>query len=343
MVGWMKNQGPDNDIVLSTRVRLARNLKDAPFPQLASKERKESIINQVWGIIEKDGPNLVDNFSLIRLNTMPPLDRKIMVEQHLISPNFIDNVDNGAVVINKEQTISIMVNEEDHLRIQAILPGLDLEKGWELCDRVDDMIEEKLDYAFDYDLGYLTSCPTNVGTGLRASVMLHLPALVMTGEINRVLQTVTQIGFAVRGLYGEGTDIIGNVFQLSNQVTLGHGERDIINNLKTIIRQILLKEKMVREQIQKSDNLKLEDRVCRSYGILSNARIITSQEAMKLLSDVRLGVDLGIIEGVNLNQITTLMVEMQPAGLQKTNENAENPEIRDALRAELIRKYINNR
>src|SRR5690606_2870971 len=223
---------------------------------------------------------------------------QVLVEKHLISPALANESRCGALILDRTESVSIMVNEEDHLRIQCLYSGFQVKEAWDKASRIDDLFEEAVDYAFDETRGYLTSCPTNVGTGIRASVMMHLPALVMTKQINRILQAVTQVGLAVRGLYGEGSEALGNLFQISNQITLGQSEEEIIDNLHNVARQILEHEKAARQRLLAESRIRLEDRICRSYGTLRHAVVMDSKEAAQRLSDVRLGIDLGLIREV---------------------------------------------
>ncbi|NLM44410.1 MAG: protein arginine kinase, partial [Clostridiales bacterium] len=232
------------------------------------------------------------------------------------------------------------INEEDHIRIQSILPGFQMKNAWDIGNEVDDLLEETLDYTYDEKLGYLTCCPTNVGTGMRASSMVHLPALNMIGNISKILQTVTQIGLTIRGMYGEGTEFQGNLFQISNQITLGLSEDEIVENINAVTTQIVEKEREARNLLMNNNRIQLEDRVWRALGILRNARVITSQEAMKLLSDVRLGMDLNIIKNLTATQLNEIMIETQPANVQKYAGEELTPEARDIIRAEIIRKKL---
>ena len=238
--------------------------------------------------------NGLGEFDTIKLSDLSELERRVLVEKHLISPNLANESRCGAVILSDNESVSIMINEEDHLRIQCLYPGFQIQEAWELASRIDDIFEEMADYAFDERRGYLTSCPTNVGTGIRASVMMHLPALVLSQQINRILSAVTQVGLAVRGIYGEGSEALGNLFQMSNQITFGQSEEEIIENLHSVARQIIEHESAARKRSLQNRSVRLEDRVNRSYGILSYAAIMDSKEAAQRLSDVRLGVDLGI-------------------------------------------------
>ncbi|HHU68852.1 MAG TPA: protein arginine kinase [Thermoanaerobacterales bacterium] len=330
---WMDGDGPESDTVISSRVRLARNLSEIPFPYLMSKEDSEEITKKVNKVLQENSPN---EFELVTMRDLSFLARKALVEKHLISPSLADN-DNGAAIIRYDEVVSIMVNEEDHLRIQTLFSGQQLEKAWQLCNKIDDILEARLNYAFSEQMGYLTSCPTNVGTGIRVSVMVHLPALIMTGQLNRIFSTISQVGLTVRGLYGEGTQAIGNIYQISNQITLGQTESEIIENLNGVTKQIIEQERAVREVLLKERKAKLCDKIGRSYGIISNAYIISSEEAIQLLSDVRLGVELGLLENINLKMLNELMILIRSAYLQELAGKELSPYERDVRRAEIIR------
>lgn len=335
---WMKGSGPDNDIVIGSRIRLARNLNKIPFPAVASDEQLAHVVDLVRSVVKRER-SLADMDYLI-LSEVPRLERELLVEKHVVSPQHIKNVRHRAVVLRRDESVSVMVNEEDHLRIQTIYPGFQLEKAWEECTRVDDAFESQLDFAFSPEYGYLTACPTNLGTGLRASVMVHLPVLTMTDQMKRVVSAINKFGLAVRGLYGEGTDVLGNIYQISNQVTLGHSETEIIQHLVNVVRQIISQERQARQQLVAAKRLELEDKTYRSLGILSQARRISSHEAMQLLSDVRLGIDLNLIRELQPRILQELLVLIRPAHLQKImGRDMEAPE-RDVYRASLIRERI---
>ncbi|HHY78657.1 MAG TPA: protein arginine kinase [Clostridiales bacterium] len=336
MAGWITQEGPQNEIVLSSRVRLARNIVNTPFPSYLSIEDAHKLINQVKEAVDRDG---TQSYMLYNMDSMSALDKQVLLEKHLISPDLAKST-KGAALVSEDGLISIMINEEDHIRIQSILPGLQMKNAWDLGDKVDDLLEETLDYSYDEKLGYLTCCPTNVGTGMRASSMVHLPALNMIGNISKILQTVTQIGLTIRGMYGEGTEFQGNLFQISNQITLGLSEDEIVENINAVTTQIVEKEREARNILMNNNRIQLEDRVWRAWGILKNARVITSQEAMKLLSDVRLGMDLGIIKNLTVTQLNEIMIETQPANVQKYAGEELTPEARDIIRAEIIRKKL---
>lgn len=340
---WTEGVGPYADIVISSRVRLARNIKDIPFPHLLNDDKESELLNTLRGIMgNQEAKNRIGNFIFFSLRELTSLEKWVLVEKHLISPQHAQSTGYQGVALREDEAVSILVNEEDHLRIQCLLPAMQLNDAWEVANQVDDLVEERLDYAFDKDKGYLTSCPTNVGTGLRASVMLHLPGLVMTRQANQVFSTMSHIGLTVRGMFGEGTEAFGNLFQISNQVTLGLAEQDIINHLSSVTLQMIEQERQAREILVKEAGNQLEDRVWRAYGILSHARSISSQEAMTMLSELRLGVDLKIIDGVNSQVFNPLIILMQPAFLQKLNGGELSTALRDIKRAEIIRTKLND-
>ncbi|MDI6872190.1 MAG: protein arginine kinase [Bacillota bacterium] len=335
---WLKQTGPEPDVVLSSRVRLARNLCDLPFPRFAKPET----LNEVRRLVEEAtaGDSGRGRLAFVPLEKVPPLEKAALVERHLISPAHAEQGEGKAVVLSPDETVAIMVNEEDHLRIQVILAGLDLEQAWRLASEMDDYYAKRLSVAFSSRWGYLTACPTNVGTGLRASAMVHLPALALTNQLPRVVGAAAKLSLAVRGLFGEGTAAAGNIFQVSNQVTLGHSEEDIIRHLAAVTRQVIEQERAAREALLEQARLAVDDRVHRAYGILSNARRLDTQEAMQLLSDVRLGVDAGLIKKLELRTLNALSVAIRPALLQLIVGRELSAEERDVERATLIREAI---
>lgn len=337
---WMKGEGPDSDIVISTRLRIARNLRQHPFPMLATDSQAEEVVKKVTEVSESEPMVKQGPFELVMMEQINPLEKRVLVEKHLISPNLAEESRKGAVLLSEDESISIMVNEEDHIRIQVLLPGFQLNEAWETGSKIDDIFEKHVNYAFDEKRGYLTSCPTNVGTGIRASVMLHLPALVMTQQISRILQAINQVGLVVRGMYGEGSEALGNLFQLSNQVTLGMSEADILSNLYSVARQIIEQERVARRYLQENSRTAVEDRIYRSYGILLYARTVESKEAAQRLSDVRLGIDLGIIKNGSSHILNELLVMTQPGFLQQHAGQKLTPEQRDERRARLIRERL---
>ncbi|NHN35108.1 protein arginine kinase [Paenibacillus agricola] len=337
---WMKGDSPDSDIVISSRVRIARNLQSYPFPMLSTSQQSNEVLDTMSGILDNEELSTISHFTIVNLEDLNELEKRVLVEKHLISPALANESRNGAVILSDNESISIMVNEEDHLRIQCLCSGFQIKEAWDMASQLDDVFEEYLEYAFDEKRGYLTSCPTNVGTGIRASVMIHLPALVLTQQINRILSAITQVGLAVRGLYGEGSEALGNLFQISNQITLGQSEQEIIDNLCGVVRQLIEHERVAREKLQIDTKAKLLDKVSRSFGIMSYAAIMDSKEAAQRLSDVRLGIDLGIIKNVSMQAMNELMVMTQPGFLQQHAGEKLNAEERDIRRAQLIREKL---
>lgn len=335
---WMEGSGPASDVVLSSRVRLARNLEELPYPHVMDSEQARNLIARVEAILTvRRGDPAVGSMRVIRLAELSPPERLVLVEKHLISPQLAKQAKIGAVAVRDDAAVSVMINEEDHLRIQCLFPGLQLEEAAALAAQIDDLLEDQLPFAFDERLGYLTACPTNVGTGLRASVMAHLPALVITNQASRIIAAITKLGLVVRGIYGEGTEAVGNIFQISNQITLGQSEEEILHNLKGLTRQIIDQERQARETLLKEMKDQIHDRVCRAYGILRHARVMSSQEAMQHLSDVRLGVDLKLVPDIEPRVLNELLVLTRPAHLQLQAGRELGTAERDLRRAALIR------
>jgi protein arginine kinase len=325
----MEGGGPEPEIVLSSRVRTARNLRGHTFSCLATAEQTEMILSLVHDAAAKS--EAFSDFSFLQVEQLSSLEKQALVEKHLASPMLARESKHGALLLSRDEAVSLMINEEDHLRLQVILPGLQLEEAWGIADRYDSLLEEDLEFAFDENYGYLTACPTNVGTGLRASVMLHLPALLLTGQVNRILGALSQVGLAVRGLYGEGSDIVGSLIQISNQVTLGHSEEEIISNLGGMIRQVIEQEQNARQALLDKQRAQLADKAWRALGILKYAQLMSSQEAIQLLSDLRLGYDLGLVKSVDHRLLNELLVLIRPACLQllagrELNDNERNLE-----------------
>ncbi|WLD93498.1 protein arginine kinase [Alkalihalobacillus sp. AL-G] len=337
---WMKKEGPDSDIVLSSRIRLARNLKGDVFPLVATDEQSKVVSEQIRKHFEDQSYGNIGNLSYIDINELKSIEKRVLVEKHLISPNLAEEPKQSGVLMSEDESVSIMINEEDHIRIQCLFPGFQLSETLQLASGLDDWIEQKLEYAFDEQRGYLTSCPTNVGTGMRASVMMHLPALVLTQKMQRIIPAINQLGLVVRGIYGEGSEAHGNIFQISNQMTLGKSEEDIVEDLRGVVLQLIEQEKSARKNLLESSKLQLEDRVYRSLGTLANSRIIQSKEATKCLSDVRLGIDLKLIEGISKTILNELMILTQPGFLQQYARQTLSPDERDIRRATLIRERL---
>lgn len=331
---WYK-EAKDNDIIISTRIRLARNLAKYPFPLTIAKAQKDEVCKKVKNAVLGSNSTLSKEFSLVEMKDLTPVEREALAEKHLISREMTKN-DVGSVFLSKDENMSIMLMEEDHIRLQVIMGGGQLKKAWELANKVDDVLEESLDYAFSEKFGYLTACPTNTGTGMRASVMMHLPALTLTGNINKIISQASALGLTVRGLYGEGSKAYGNLYQISNQITLGISEEEIIEKLLNISAQIEKHERESEEAIKNNDSVC--DKLWRSYGTLKFARIIPSKEAKALLSDVILGENMGIIDIKGKKSKTELMIESEPALIMSGGDMT--PEERDKKRAELLRENI---
>jgi len=333
--------GEGTGIVISSRVRLARNLRDHVFPGWASDEQRL----KVWGILNPvlSGLAAMQPAACYFLDALSELDRMLLFERHLISKEQMASRAGQGVVIREDERAAIMVNEEDHLRLQVLRPGLMLRDAWQCVDEMDSRIEEAVPFAFSEKLGYLTSCPTNVGTGMRASVMMHLPGLVFMEEVGPVIKGLNKIGLTVRGLWGEGTEAVGNMFQVSNQITLGDCEEAIVSNLQTIVEEIVQHEQNARLRLMESREHIVFDYVGRALGILSNAHILASKEALGLLSGLRLGIEMGILKGLNRESVDDLLVATQPAHLQKYMKSELTPEERDIARADLVRKRLEPR
>ena len=327
----------NDGIVISTRVRLARNLDKTPFPAALSDEKKAEATKSLHSAITESNSVLSKDFDKFELDNLKRTEKISMLEEHLISPQMVEGKGHS-VLVNKNRTMSIMFMEEDHIRLQVIMGGYCLNEAYDMADKVDDVIEESLTYAFDEKFGYLTACPTNAGTGLRASVMMHLPGLTMTGNISRVMQSVSSVGVAVRGLYGEGTNAEGCLYQISNQITMGLSEHEIIEKLKNVINKISDMESKARKTLEEKHRMELEDKIFRSYGILKYARSITSAEAKSMLSDVMLGQNMGIIKCDGKMTPIELMVKTAPSVIMAGKELT--PAERDRDRAKLIRENI---
>ncbi len=335
---WLTGEGPEAGIVISSRIRLARNIAGFLFPFLSSGNQSADILDKVKDIFQPQDEE--EKFLFLRVNDLEPLDRHVLVEKHLISPLLAKESHNSAVLVREEEGVSIMVNEEDHLRMQCLVPALQLDKAWETINKYDDLLEKHIDYAFHEELGYLSSCPTNVGTGLRASVMIHLPALVLTNKINRILAAVPQIGLVVRGFYGEGTEASGNLMQISNQVTLGPSEEEIMQNLYQVTCQIIEQERKARQKLLDDNRDYLVDLSGRALGLLTSATLMSSDEAMHLLSNLRLGIDLKLVKDIPLRLLNELLIMTRPANLQKLAEKEQFDGTGEAMRAKLLREQL---
>ncbi|MGR3309802.1 MAG: protein arginine kinase [Candidatus Brocadiales bacterium] len=335
---WLRGTGREADIVISTRIRLARNIVPYPFLSRATPSQKKEIETVIHKKIEE--ANISNDLFYINLSELSAIDRLFLVERHLISREHAGGDGNRGVAIGKSETVSLMVNEEDHLRIQTIRSGFELKSTWQIIDEIDTALEKKLNYAYSPRFGYLTACPTNVGTGMRASVMLHLPALGMTRHIEKVYNAVVKLGLVVRGLYGEGTQVSGDLYQISNQFSLGKAETEILEIIEGVIPRITSYERMARQALLSENKAQLEDRIWRSYGMLKVARMISSEEIMHLLSQVRMGVNLGLINNIEMKTLNELFILTLPGHLQKLEGKELDSTQRNILRASLIRKRL---
>ena len=336
---WLLGSGPESDIVISSRIRLARNLADFSFISRATeadrREIEEALRNQITAISDNDSAFYFD------VEHLQTLDRQFLVERQLISREHADSDGARGVVIGKDEKFSVMINEEDHLRIQVMHSGLDVQKAWNQINELDNLIEAKVSYAYSNRLGYLTACPTNVGTGLRVSVMMHLPALVITRQIEKVFRSLQKINLAVRGLYGEGSQAMGDFYQISNQITLGRSEQDLIKQVIEVIPVLINYEREARDFLVHESHQTLHDRVSRAYGILRTAQTISSEETMHLLSSVRMGVNLGLIGDLEIPTVNKLFIHTQPAHLQKLRGTPLDSADRNVERASYLRRHLN--
>ena len=336
--GWLEGRGPESEIVISSRVRLARNIEGYPFSHWATEDEAKKLLELIEKAIRKAAS--IKKYLFIRFENLTEIERQILHERHLISREHAEGKENRAVAISPDEQVSIMVNEEDHLRIQVLFSGFQMSNASSLVNKIDDFLEKHLGYAYSSRYGYLTACPTNVGTGIRASVMMHLPGLVMIRQIDQVLQAVGKLGLAVRGWYGEGSEVSGNLFQVSNQLTLGRTEDEIVEKLEKIIKQIIEHERNARKMLLKKELPLIQDRIGRAFGVLKYSHQITSSETMNLLSVLRAGIELGILKGVDLKVVNELFLLTQPAHVQKIIGKKLNQKDRDEKRADLIRKIL---
>ncbi|MDI6807977.1 MAG: protein arginine kinase [Candidatus Eisenbacteria bacterium] len=335
---WLSGEGPECVTVLSTRVRLARNLKGYPFTHKARQDQLSVIIASVFSAASKTAS--LKKSLQIKMAEISNIDKRFLVERHLISPDLTGESKARGIVVSRDESLSAMVNEEDHIRIQSISSGFQVENTWHSASRLDDELSGRLEYAFNEEFGFLTSCPTNIGTGLRVSVLIHLPALVLTKKVREILEGLKQVGVAIRGFYGEGTDTLGYFFQISNQTTLGQSEHEIASNLGKVTKQVIDFEARAREVLIKDARIQIEDKVWRALGTLMFSRIINSQEVISLTSLVRLGLALEFKGLPSVKTLNEILVFMQPAHLQKAvDKEMESPE-RNVMRAEMIRKRL---
>lgn len=335
----MRGSGPESDVVMSSRIRLARNLADYPFITRAAPADRIDIEKTLREGIQRAGDHL--HVSYVDVSKLEGLDRQFLVERQLISREHAESEGARGVAIADNEQVSLMINEEDHLRIQVLKSGFDLPAAWQTISSIDDLIESQVTYAFHDRLGYLTACPTNVGTGMRVSVMLHLPALVITRQIDKLFRSLQKISLAVRGLYGEGSQAMGDFYQISNQITLGRAEDDLVKQVGEVVPSIIDYERKARDFLIRESKQNLHDRVSRAYGILRTAQTISSEETMHLLSSVRMGVNLGLIPGLQIPELNQLFIHTQPAHLQKLSGSELDTADRNIERARYLRRHLN--
>lgn len=333
-----KSEGDASNIVMSTRIRLARNIAGINFPRAFTDDAALQVEQKITHAVQ-DSRAATHHFSYFTMADLAPLERQVLVEKHLISPQ-LANTENGAVMLAQDESLSLMINEEDHLRIQCLKAGLQLQQAYDVASFIDREIEKHIDYAFREDFGYLTTCPTNVGTGLRASVMLHLPALTLTSQMNAIIHAMSRLGMVVRGIYGEGSSNLGNIYQVSNQITLGKNEQEILTDLSHVVEKIIQKEEQARQTLMAQMQLALDDRVNRSLGTLRYAKIVTNEEASVCLSNIRLGVDLKLLPNISLTVLNDCMGYIQPGFLQYMNGEVMQAQERDVERANVLRRLL---
>lgn len=342
-LSWLEASGDFPEVVLSTRVRVARNLQGHAFGPRARVNDREAVLGRVRAWVA--GGRSLGSGTLLPMTELSARSRRVLLERRLISRELLGDAEAGpvggsAVLLSDRDPLSVMVNEEDHLRLQGLVSGLRLQEAWNAVDRLDEELGQDLPFAYHHEFGFLTSCPTNVGTGLRASVLMHLPGLVLTKEIGRVLQGLGQVGLTFRGLYGEGSEVVGNFFQVSNQTTLGKSEEDLVDHLDKIVRQVIQYENQARQVLLRDARAVTEDKVWRAYGLLRHARSLPFEEMMNLLSGVRLGVSLKLIPGVRVYTLNKIMIFTQPAHLEQAAGRDLPPAEGDAHRATYVRRAL---
>jgi protein arginine kinase len=335
---WLDGREHHAESVVSSRVRLARNLAGVPFSHRARPEDLDRVLTLSRQALCE--ANTLKTGTFMLMSELGELERQFLVERHLISQEHSEKSPTRAVIVGDREMVSAMVNEEDHLRLQSIQAGFQVMEAWRLVDRLDGEIDQSLEYAFSYEWGYLSACPTNTGTGLRASMLVHLPALVLTGQIDKIIHSISQMGLAVRGFYGEGSDVMGNLFQVSNRTALGTSEIDIIQSLEKVVTQVLDYEARAREILLRDARSQIEDKVWRAYGILKYCRRVTSKDVMSFASAVRLGLCLKMIDSISVAGLNRMTFMSQPAHLQKRSGKEMGPAERDAVRAEMVRSIL---
>ncbi len=333
MIPWI-SKAKDDDVAVSSRIRLARNLKDEFFPSIMDDLAGDRVYNKVKGMFDT-----VDNYSFIKMKDVDPVEKHAMVERHIMSRE-LENSKSGGIAKLDNESVVIMINEEDHLRIQSITPGLEIEQAFGVIMDIHEPVKSQ--FAYDDQFGYLTACPTNAGTGMRASAMLHIPGIIMTGQLPNISNTIAKMGMTVRGIYGEGSDAVGNMVQLSNQITLGLNERDIVDNLKSVASKLIANERNARRLILETKASQVEDQVMRSFGVLKYARRLSSKETISMLSDIKMGISMGLITGIEHNELHSLMMDTAPCQLQHTLGKELIESERDIIRADMVKKALSN-
>lgn len=339
-MSWYIEKGPNSDVVISSRIRLARNLDNHPFPNRLDNPESKKVASGILDTFKKHSGFQKDKYMVLRMEDLGNEEKQSLVEKHLISEELTDTRIDRYAVIRSDESVSVMVNEEDHIRIQSLKSGFDLENAYETAQGIACFFEKKLKIAYSEKFGFLTACPSNTGTALRASVIMHIPGMVLTKKASSLIEKIQKMGYSVRGYYGEHSNPLGNMFQISNQITLGLNEDELISDLKKLINQIIEKERQVRKDVYEKNPGYLEDMVFRSLGILKHARIITTEEALKMISDVRLGKSLGIINEVSEKDINKIMNIIGPASVQKAAGRIMKSDERDKTRAGVIRTQL---
>ncbi len=335
---WYEESGNASKVVISTRVRLARNLSEYPFPARCGRQGQDEVVEKIKDAVLNNNSVIAPRFKCINTGELSPWEKVSLAERHLVSPEFISDKQNKTLLLLDNESVSVMVNEEDHIRLQVLDAGLNLEETYSTADRIDSLLDERLTFAYSDTLGYLTQCPTNLGTGMRASVMLHLPALQSGKAMGKISENLSKLGLTLRGTYGEGSEPVAALYQLSNQISLGISEKTAIANLENITKQLVTQELSARQELVKS--ISVQDAIYRSQAILKSARLMSCSEAMKHLSNVRMGLTVGLIGGATLDTINKLFVAVQPAMLMRDAGKQLGEQERDAVRAGMIRKAL---
>lgn len=339
-MAWYIDQGPDSDVIISSRVRLARNLDTFPFPHRMSEKQARESAGSIVRAFQAKASREEKNYLTVELDTLSSEDQMALAEKRLISEDLARQGKHHMAIISRDESVSIMINEEDHIRVQSMRAGLDLDTAYTNAEKIAMLLEAALPVAYSGKYGFLTACPTNTGTGMRASVMAHLPGMVQGGRIRQVIESLSKMGFAVRGIYGEHSKSQGNMFQISNQLTLGLSEEDLINDLKRMLLQLIDQERSARQALYENQPLVIEDQIMRSYGTMKHARLMPTDEAVRLLSDLRLGQALGLLKEIEISHINRIQASIGPASIQKAHGQIMTSEHRDQARADIIRELL---